>query len=264
MVKQFNIKTPIKIPTQTNNNFPLWEFVATLPNYYCLNSESVAKNELLYFSKYGVFLSSGFKSAFGLDYSAKSLQAFKDFASCVRSGKVTSIVSSVNVKVKTTPFNDKKFAGFLSESIDEIITLSAIDSNDSEILGDVRKLMYDFIFNYSKFSSLIFSATKNYNKYIYENIEDYEDYKTTYKWIQDQNLITYSKLPKNFSFYDYIKALGVSSQAVEEEMNNHNNNSENNTGKKGTGKTTTNSNITPLLIGVAIIALVIYLKKRRK
>ena len=263
MAKQLNIKTPIKIPTQTNNNFPLWEFVATLPNYYCLNSESVAKNELLYFSKYGVFLKSSFKTSFGLEYSAKALQAFNDFASCVRAGKVTSIVSSVNVKVKTTPYNEKKFAGFLSESIDEIITLSVIDSNDSEILSDVRKLMYDFISDYANFSLDIYNETKSYNKYIYENIEDYEDYKTTYKWIQDQNLITYSKLPKNFSFFDYIKTLGVSSQAVEEEMNNHSNNSENNTGNKK-GKTTTNSNITPLLIGVGIIALVIYLKKRRK
>lgn len=263
MAKQFNIKTPIKIPTQTNNNFPTWEFVPDIPDYYCLNSESVAKNKLLYFSKYGVFLSSGFKSAFGLDYSAKSLQAFKDFVSCVRSGKVISIVSSVNVKVKTTPFNDKKFAGFLSESIDEIITLSAIDSRDSEILGDVRKLFYKFFDDYNSFSLSVYNETKSYNKYIYENIEDYENYEYIYKQIQNQNLITYSKLPKNFSFFDYIKTLGVSSQAIEQEMNNHNN-SENNTGKKGTGKTTTNSNITPILIGVAIIFLVIYLKKRRK
>lgn len=263
MAKQINIKTPIKIPTQTNNNFPMWEFVATLPNYYCLNSESVAKNELLYFSKYGVFLKSSFKTYFGLEYSAKALQAFNDFASCVRAGKVTSIVSSVNVKVKTTPYNEKKFAGFLSESIDEIITLSAIDSRDSEILGDVRKLMYDFISDYSKFSKEIFVATKSYNKYIYENIEDYEDYKTTYKWIQDQNLITYSKLPKNFSFFDYIQTLGVSSQVVEEEMNNHNTNSENNTGNKK-DKTTTNSNISPILIGAVILVAVIIFKKLKK
>lgn len=263
MAKQFNIKTPIKIPTQTNNNFPLWEFVATLPNYYCLNSESVAKNELLYFSKYGVFLKSSFKTYFGLEYSAKALQAFNDFASCVRAGKVTSIVSSVNVKVKTTPYNEKKFAGFLSESINEIITLSAIDSRDSEILGDVRKLMYDFIAYYSGFSLNIFDSIKSYNKYIYENIEDYEDYKTTYKWIQDQNLITYSKLPKNFSFFDYIKTLGVSSQVVEEEMNNHNTNSENNTGNKK-DKTTTNSNISPILIGAVILVAVIIFKKMKK
>lgn len=263
MAKQFNIKTPIKIPTQTNNNFPLWEFVATLPNYYCLNSESVAKNELLYFSKYGVFLKSSFKTYFGLEYSAKALQAFNDFASCVRAGKVTSIVSSVNVKVKTTPYNEKKFAGFLSESIDEIITLSAIDSRDSNILSDVRKLFYKFFDDYNSFSLSVYNATKSYNKYIYENIEDYEDYKTTYKWIQDQNLITYSKLPKNFSFFDYIKTLGVSSQVVEEEMNNHNTNSENNTGNKK-DKTTTNSNITPLLIGVGILVAVIIFKKLKK
>ena len=260
MEKQLNIKTPIKIPTQTNNNFTMWEFVPTLPDYYCLNSESVAKRKLTYFKKYGVFLSSTFQQIFGIEYSAKALQAFKDFANCVRKGKATSIVALINTKIKTTPYNETKFAGFLAQSIEEVITISVIDSRDSEVLIYVRKLFFDFFAYYKTFSYNIFTETNKYNKYIFENTKLAN--KSYYEYYHSQNQSIYNQLPNNIGYFDYLRNVGVSNKAIDDEVNDNTFADAGN--KLDTNPTiTTNSNITPILIGVAIIVLVIYLKKKK-
>lgn len=259
--RQLNLKNPINILTQTNNNFTMWEFVPTLPDYYCLSSESVEKKELIYFQKYGVFLADSFKSLFGLDYNAKSLLAFRDFASCVRKGKATSIVALINTKIKTTPYNETKFAGFLSQSIEEVITISVIDSRDSEVLVSVRQLFFDFFAYYEKFSKSVFTETKNYNKYIFENTKGAN--KSLYEVYHSQNQSIYNQLPNNIGYFDYLRNIGVSNKAIDDAVND---NSFADAGNKldTNTTTTTNSNITPILIGAVILVAVIIFKKLKK
>lgn len=261
--RQFDLKNPINIPTQTNNNFTMWEFVPTLPDYYCLNSESVAKRELMYFKKYGVFLADSFKSSFGLDYNAKSLLAFKDFASCVRKGKATSIIASVNAKIKTTPYNEKKFADFLTQSIEEVITISIIDSRDSEVLVSVRQLFFNFFAYYETFSKNVFDETKKYNKYIFENTKLAK--KSLYEYYHSQNQSIYNQLPNNIGYFDYLRNIGVSNKAIDDAVNDNSfaddAGNESDTNNK---KTTTNNNISPILIGAVILVAVIIFKKMKK
>lgn len=263
-IRQLNIKNPINIPTQTNNNFTMWEFVPTIPDYYCLSSESVAKRELIYFEKYGVFLSSTFQQEFGIEYSAKALQAFKDFVNCVRKGKATSIVALINTKIKTTPYNETKFAGFLAQSIEEVITISVIDSRDSEVLVNVRQLFFDFFAYYEKFSKSVFNETRNYNKYIFENTKFAN--KSLYEYYHSQNQSIYNQLPNNIGYFDYLKNLGVSNKAIDDAVN-YNSFADDAGNKKGTNNentTTTNSNISPILIGAVILVAVIIFKKMKK
>ena len=296
MEKQFNSKVNLNISGVVNPNIPNWQFNAVLPTYQVLDiEESLRQKKWITKQIQWQGNNSFYVDFLKIPANAKSLKATTEFIRLVNEGVVSLITTGVTDYFRKTKYNAEKYTNALKKVIEQKIDFTALSSTarTDDILGYVRDIFYKFIEENQEFYTNMYNLVATYNKYnfskltkknfntkwydwiplfgvplgatikgVYSEIQDTQ-FGKDYLQMEEFNSQIYSKLPKNTSFRIYMSLVGVPQNDInaflQEEAEK-----ENNTGKKGTGKTTTNSNITPLLIGVGIIALVIYLKKRRK
>lgn len=266
--KQININ--LNQNKEVNPNIPDWQFNAYLPTYQVLDmNQSLKKGSFIQKLVQWEANETFYIDFLEIPLNIKSMKAAEEFVKLVNAGLSKNIANAVTKYLKQTKYDANKFLSALTECINANIILISLSPScqDDVILGYVRKIFYVYMKYPNSFFENMYSIVSKYNEYNYTKLQkeiDEEDFQLIYDNIVSSNLKMYKLLPKIESFDDYLLSVGVPQDDInayaQEEAEK-----ENNTGnKKGTGKTTTNSNITPLLIGVGIIALVIYLKKRRK
>lgn len=267
MAKQFNSKVNLNISGVVNPNIPNWQFNSVLPTYQVLDIEESLKQKKWITKQTQWQADRNFYEVFlKIPSGAKSLKATTEFIRLINEGVVSLITTGVTDYFRKTKYNAEDYTNALRKIIEQKIDFSSLSSTarTDDILGYVRDIFYKFIAENQDFYKNMYDLVARYNKYNFSKL-DKKDFEEDYLQMEEFNSQIYSKLPKNTSFIpNYLSLVGVPQDDIntytQEEAEK-----ENNTGdKKGTGKTTTNSNITPILIGVAIIVLVIYLKKRRK
>lgn len=297
--KQINvkeIKNPINLTnTVVNPNIPNWQFNGVLPYYQYLNiDKSLKEKEYIVELKQFVSNKDFFEVFLGIKQGAKALAGAVEFVRLVNNGICSQITTAVTDYFRKTKYNYEKYFSALQNAIAEIVTMDKLSSTrrDATILDNVHLMLYKFFAENRDFYEKMYGLVDYFNDYntakligknfttkwydwipvfgvplgatvkgIKSELQD-SAYKDDYNTISQQNRALYDTLPRNIDFDDYLSLIGVPQNDIAKHAEEAE--KENNKGKKGTGKTTTNSNITPLLIGVGIIALVIYLKKRRK
>lgn len=297
--KQINvkeIKNPINLTnTVVNPNIPNWQFNGVLPYYQYLNiDKSLKEKEYVVELKQFVSDKDFFEVFLGIKQGAKALAGAEEFVRLVNNGICSQITMAVTDYFRKTKYNYEKYFSALQNAIAEIVTMDKLSSTrrDAIILENVHLILHKFIAENEKFYSRMYGLVDYYNDYktakligknfnakwydwipvfgipigatvkgIKSELQD-SAYKDDYNTISQQNRALYDTLPRNINFEDYLRLIGVPQNDIathaEEEAEARAN------GNSGGKKTTTNSNISPILIGVGIIALVIYLKKRRK
>ncbi|MEE0267855.1 MAG: hypothetical protein UD103_07760 [Bacteroidales bacterium] len=295
-MKQINSKVNLNISGVVNPNIPNWQFNAVLPTYQVLDIEESLKQKKWITKQIQWQGNNSFYVDFlKIPANAKSLKATTEFIRLVNEGVVSLITTGVTDYFRKTKYNADDYTNALRKVIEQKIDFTALSSTarTDDILGYVRDIFFSYLMFTTEFYRKMYDLVATYNKYnfskltkknfntkwyywipllgvplgaiikgVYSEIQDIQ-FGKDYLQMEDFNAQIYSKLPKNTSFENYLSLVGVPQNDInafaQEEAEK-----ENNIGnKKGTGKTTTNSNITPLLIGVAIIVLVIYLKKRK-
>lgn len=295
MAKQFNGKVNLNISGVVNPNIPNWQFNAVLPTYQVLDIEESLKQKK-WITKQTQWQSnkSFYEGFLKIPAGAKSFKATEEFIRLTNEGVVSLITTGVTDYFRKTNYNADDYTNALRKVIEQKIDFTSLSSTarTDDILGYVRDIFYKFIAENEEFYTTMYKIVATYNKYnfskltkknfntkwydwipllgvplgatikgVYSEIQDIQ-FGKEYIQMEDFNSQIYSKLPKNTSFKNYLSLVGVPQNDINA-FAQREAEKENNTGNKK-GKTTTNSNITPLLIGVGIIALVIYLKKRRK
>lgn len=277
MAKQFNGKVNLNISGVVNPNIPYWQFNAVLPIYEIINEKESLKEKQYVTKSTQLYGNKNFYENFlKIPADAKSLKATEEFIRLTNEGICSQIIAGVVDSIKRTNYDRLTYDSFLRNNIDKVITINLLsyNANNEIILIYLRDIFEKFFRRNHEFYSIIYDSVNEYNKKTYEKLSDknfnykwYEsapNFRLNFSQTNEYNSRLYESLPDNRNYSDYLRLVGVPQEDLiknaQEEAEK-----ENNTGnKKGTGKTTTNSNITPILIGVGIIVLVIYLKKRRK
>ena len=297
MGKQFNSKVNLNLNISgvVNPNIPNWQFNAVLPTYQVLDIEESLKQKK-WITKQTQWQSnqSFYEDFLKIPSNAKSIKATTEFIRLTNEGVVSLITTGVTDYFRKTKYNADDYTNALRKVIEQKIDFTSLSSTarTDDILGYVRDIFYKFITENQEFYKNMYDLVARYNKYnfsklteknfsaewydwiplfglplgatikgIYSEIKDLQ-FGKDYLQIEAFNSQIYSNLPKNTSFRNYMSLVGVPQDDInafaQEEAEK-----ENDTGNKK-GKTTTNSNITPLLIGVAIIVAVIVFKKLKK
>ena len=264
MAKQFNSKVNLNISGVVNPNIPNWQFNAVLPTYQVLDiEESLKQKKWIPKPTQWQGNNSFYEDFLKIPANAKSLKATTEFIRLVNEGVVSLITTGVTDYFHKTKYNAEDYTNALRKVIEQKIDFTSLSSTarTDDILEYVRDIFYKFITENQEFYTNMYDLIYNYNEYNFSKL-DKKDFAEDFDSMEEFNFQIYSKLPKNTIFFDYLLLVGVPQNDINAFVQGEAE-KENNTGNKK-GKTTTNSNITPLLIGVGIIALVIYLKKRRK
>lgn len=277
MIEKFNGKVNLNIAGVVNPNIPYWQFNAVLPTYEIINEKESLK-EKQYVTKSTQFYGNKnfYENFLKIPFNSAALIATEEFLRLTNEGICSQIIAGIVDSIKRTNYDRLTYDSFLRNNIDKVITINLLsyNANNEIILIYVRDIFEKFFRRNHEFYSIIYDSVNEYNKKTYEKLCDknfnykwYEsapNFRLNFSQTNEYNSRLYESLPDNRNYSDYLRLVGVPQEDLiknaqeEAEKENYTGN------KKGTNKTTTNSNITPILIGVAIIVLVIYLKKRRK